>query len=88
RVIQEIPGVAGCVVFGIPDRRLGQRVVAAVEPEPGASLGGDDIRGYLVPRLARYKVPERIELVAKLPRNAMSKVLKRELVALFGSHES
>jgi long-chain acyl-CoA synthetase len=88
RVIQEVPGVAGCAVLGVPDRRLGQRVVAVVEPEPGASLRGDDIRAYLVPRIARYKLPERIELVAKLPRNAMSKVLKRELVALFGGGQN
>jgi acyl-CoA synthetase (AMP-forming)/AMP-acid ligase II len=85
RLIQQIPGVAGCAVLGIPDRRLGQRVVAAVEREPGASLGGDEIRAYLAPHLARYKVPERVEIVAELPRNAMSKVLKRELSKLFGS---
>ena len=85
RVIQEIPGVAACAVLGVPDRRLGQRVVAAVEPAPGASLRSEAILAYLAPRLARYKLPERIELVAKLPRNAMSKVLKRELEALFRS---
>ena len=83
RVIQEIPGVAGCAVLGVPDRRLGQRVVAAVEPAPGASLRGEEILAYLAPRLARYKLPERVEIVAKLPRNAMRKVLKRELEALF-----
>ncbi len=85
RVIQEMPGVAGCAVLGIPDRRLGQRVVAAVEPESGASLRGEDVLAHLAPRLARYKLPERIEIVAALPRNAMRKVLKRELEALFGA---
>jgi acyl-CoA synthetase (AMP-forming)/AMP-acid ligase II len=83
RVIQEIPGVAGCAVLGIPDPRLGQRVVAAVEPESGAELSPESILAHLRPRLARYKLPERIELVAKLPRNAMSKVIKRELEPLF-----
>ena len=85
RVIQEIPGVAACAVLGVPDRRLGQRVVAAVEPAPGASLRSEEILAYLTPRLARYKLPERVEVVEKLPRNAMSKVLKRELEVLFRS---
>ncbi len=83
RAIQEIPGVAGCAVLGIPDRRLGQRVVAAVEPAAGARLSAEEIQAHLAPRLARYKLPERIEIVAKLPRNAMSKVVKRELEGLF-----
>ena len=85
RAIQEIPGVAGCAVLGIADRRLGQRVVAAVEPAPGANLRGEEILAALAPRLARYKLPERVEIVAKLPRNAMSKVIKRELEELFRS---
>jgi acyl-CoA synthetase (AMP-forming)/AMP-acid ligase II len=83
RAIQAIPGVAGCAVLGIPDRRLGQRVVAAVEPAAGARLSAEEIQAHLAPRLARYKVPERIAIVASLPRNAMSKVLKRELEGLF-----
>ena len=83
RAIEEIPGVAGCAVLGIADARLGQRVVAAVELLPGAALDADAILEDLRPRLARYKLPERIALVAELPRNAMRKVIKRELAALF-----
>jgi acyl-CoA synthetase (AMP-forming)/AMP-acid ligase II len=85
RAIEAIPGVAGCAVLGVPDLRLGQRVVAAIEPAPGAALSADAIRAELASQLARYKVPERIEIVAKLPRNAMAKVIKRELEPLFRS---
>ncbi|HZO10353.1 MAG TPA: long-chain fatty acid--CoA ligase, partial [Myxococcota bacterium] len=83
RVLQQIPGVAGCAVFGIPDARLGQRVVAAVEPLPGVVLDPEAILARLRPELARYKLPERIAIVASLPRNAMRKVIKRDLAALF-----
>jgi len=83
REIQQIPGVAGCAVLGIPDRRLGQRVAAAVELQPGARLAADEILARLARRLARYKLPDRIEIVPKLPRNAMNKVPKRELLGLF-----
>ena len=83
RVIQEIPGVAACAVFGIPEARLGQRVVAAVELLPGVELDPEAILAQLRPQLARYKLPERIAIVPALPRNAMRKVLKRDLAALF-----
>jgi long-chain acyl-CoA synthetase len=83
RVIAEIPGIASCAVFGLPDARLGQRVVAAVELLPGAALDADAILAQLRPQLARYKVPERIAIVSALPRNAMRKVIKRGLAALF-----
>jgi len=82
-LIQAIPGVAGCAVFGIPDARLGQRVVAAVELLPGVALDPEAILDHLRPQLARYKLPERIAIVPALPRNAMRKVLKRDLAALF-----
>jgi acyl-CoA synthetase (AMP-forming)/AMP-acid ligase II len=83
RVLAECPGVAGSAVFGVPDPRLGERVVAAVEPAPGAALSPSALLAFLRPRLARYKLPERIALVARLPRNAMGKVRKRELAPLF-----
>jgi acyl-CoA synthetase (AMP-forming)/AMP-acid ligase II len=87
RALQELPGVAGCAVLGLPDARLGQRVVAAVESEPGASLSEEALREGISQRLARYKVPERIALVESLPRNAMSKVVKRALEPLFEDAE-
>ena len=74
--------MAGCAALGVPDARLVQRVVAAVEPLPGAALDPEAILARLRPELARYKLPERIAIVASLPCNAMRKVIKRELAAL------
>ena len=87
RVFAEFPGVAASAVFGIPDERLGERVVALVEPEPGLDLDIDveALRGHLVENLARYKVPERIEVVAKLPRNSMGKIVRTDLPDLLGN---
>ena len=84
RALLEHPAVAAVAVLGLADARLGQSVAAAVQLEPGASVGADDLRSQLSERLARYKVPERIVFVAALPRNAMAKVVKRELEPLFG----
>jgi acyl-CoA synthetase (AMP-forming)/AMP-acid ligase II len=83
RVLQEDPRVAESAVLGLPDERLGQRVVAAVVLEPGVQATPADLQERCRAQLARYKVPERIVLVNVLPRNAMSKVVKPRLLPLF-----
>jgi acyl-CoA synthetase (AMP-forming)/AMP-acid ligase II len=83
RVLQEHPDVAEGAVLGIPDRRLGERVVAAVVLETGAEVAPDALREHCRASLARYKVPDQIVVVDAMPRNAMSKVVKRELASRF-----
>jgi acyl-CoA synthetase (AMP-forming)/AMP-acid ligase II len=84
RVLGDAPGVAACAVVGVPDERLGERVVAVVEPLPGAALDDEAVRAHCLANLARYKVPERFVAVDRLPRNAMGKVVRRELPDLVG----
>jgi acyl-coenzyme A synthetase/AMP-(fatty) acid ligase len=59
-----------------------------VQLAPGASLAADELAAFARERLARYKVPEEIAFVTALPRNAMGKVVKRELEPLFGGAAS
>ena len=84
RVMQADDRVADCAVVGRPDERLGETVVAFVQPSPGAAAS-DDLREALLTlcreNLARYKVPEEIVFVTDMPRNAMNKVVKAELKA-------
>lgn len=85
RALQDDPRVAEAAVFGIPDERLGQRVVAAVTLEPDASASPAALRARCLEHLARYKVPERIAIVDEMPRNAMSKIVKRHLLPLLAA---
>lgn len=82
RVLHAIDGVAGSAVAGVPDERLGERVMAAVELDDGAVLSPDELVERCTAELARYKVPERIVLVDALPRNAMGKVDRTAVSAL------
>jgi acyl-CoA synthetase (AMP-forming)/AMP-acid ligase II len=85
RVLQADPRVAACAVLGVPDPRLGQRVVAAVQLEPGAAVVAEELLAACRANLARYKVPEQIVFLESLPRNAMAKVVKRDLESLFAA---
>jgi fatty acid CoA ligase FadD36 len=69
------PGVAEVAVVGLPDEDLGQRIVAFVvgEADPDALIE------FVAQQLSVHKRPREVRLVDSLPRNAMGKVLKKEL---------
>jgi malonyl-CoA/methylmalonyl-CoA synthetase len=78
RVINECPGVRESAVVGLPDRKRGERVVAAVV-RGDETLSERSLRAYLGNRLVDYQRPADVFFVTTLPRNAMGKVLRREL---------
>ena len=79
RVLHEAPGVRACAVVGVPDERLGERIVAVVEAD---AIDEASVRAHLEANLAKYKVPERFVFVDQLPRNAMGKIVRTELASL------
>jgi bile acid-coenzyme A ligase len=70
------PGVRQCVVVGLPDAELGQRIHAIVELNEGkhAQAVADGMGEFLGQRLSRYKHPESFEVVAVAPRDDSGKV--------------
>jgi acyl-CoA synthetase (AMP-forming)/AMP-acid ligase II len=79
--ISAVDGVAACAVIGVPDERWGEAVCAVVVPCEGASLTLETLQERVRERLARYKVPRRLVLVADLPVLASGKVDKKRLRA-------
>ena len=80
--LQAMPGVADCAVFGIPDAEFGESLAAAVQPsadEAGKVLTPEDVRTWLAPRLANYKLPRVVTLHESLPREDTGKIFKRKL---------
>ena len=82
-VLRTHPSIAECAVVGIADVEWGERVCAAVEPRGGDDLTLEALQHWAKQRLAPYKVPHALECVRALPRNAMGKVTKPEIVKLF-----
>jgi fatty acid CoA ligase FadD36 len=71
------PGVQEAAVVGLPDEDLGQRIVAFVV----GSAQPDELIEFVAQQLSVHKRPREVRIVAGLPRNAMGKVLKKQLLA-------
>jgi malonyl-CoA/methylmalonyl-CoA synthetase len=81
--INALAGVAESAVVGVPDTDFGEVSVAVVIAKPEAGLDPADILARLKATLANFKVPKRCYVVEELPRNAMGKVQKNVLRALY-----
>jgi cyclohexanecarboxylate-CoA ligase len=81
------PSVAAAAVIGLPDAARGERVCAVVELRPGAArlALGEVVAFCRQAGLMAQKLPEQLELVDALPRNATLKILKHELRERFAN---
>lgn len=73
------PGVADVAVIGIASERWGESPLAFVVPAEGSDPTDDELLDHCRQRLASFKIPQVIERVDVLPRNASGKILKTEL---------
>jgi malonyl-CoA/methylmalonyl-CoA synthetase len=82
-VLRGHPAVAECAVVGIPDAEWGERVALALVPKAGRAIDLPSLRDWAKEFLAPYKLPSRLLVLDALPRNAMGKVTKPEVAAMF-----
>jgi malonyl-CoA/methylmalonyl-CoA synthetase len=82
-VLNDHPDIMECAVVGAEDAEWGERVCAALVLRAGHVLTLESLRAWAGERLAPYKVPTRMLTLEQLPRNAMDKVTKPELVRRF-----
>jgi malonyl-CoA/methylmalonyl-CoA synthetase len=75
----EHPAVAEAAVTAAPDEDLGERIVAWVVVEEGASPSQDELSEHVANLLTKHKRPREVHFLDELPRNAMGKVMKRSL---------
>ena len=77
--LESLPEIAEAAVVGVPHPDFGEAVLAVVAPRSGQPLDMSAVNARLATQLAGYKRPKRIEVIDAMPRNAMGKIVKREL---------
>ncbi|WP_406150406.1 AMP-binding protein [Streptomyces sp. NBC_01012] len=78
-VLYTHPAVREAAVVGVPDAYRGETVRAYVSLRPGAATEPGELGAYCKERLAAYKYPREVEILAELPKTASGKILRREL---------
>ncbi len=78
-VLRTHPGVGDVAVIGVADGVWGEAVVAFIEGGNIDANLGADLLSFAADLLAPYKRPKRVHQIARLPRNALGKVIKSEL---------
>ncbi len=79
RVIGSHPAVAECAAIGVPSEMGEEEVLAAIVPRPGALVEPREIAAWVRERLAPFKVPRYVAVVAALPQTATQRIEKYKL---------
>ena len=82
-VLRRHPACAECAVVGVPDAEWGERVAVAMVLKDGDALDLPTLRAWGKESLAAHKLPSRLLVLDALPRNAMGKVTKPAVAAMF-----
>jgi acyl-CoA synthetase (AMP-forming)/AMP-acid ligase II len=74
------PKIADIAIVGLPNQKTGERACAVIVPRGGEEPDVADLRSFLEERrVARFKIPEQVELWTELPRNPAGKILKNKI---------
>ncbi|MBP2229260.1 long-chain acyl-CoA synthetase [Azospirillum agricola] len=79
--IYQHPDVVAVCVIGLADEYRGQTPKAFVQLKPGAELTAEQLKDFLRDKISRIEMPTAIEFRAELPKTAVGKLSKKELVA-------
>jgi len=85
--IRLINGVQSVAVVGMPDKIMGEKIVACVIPALGSKIGEKDVISFCKDRLANYKVPNRVVIMHEFPSTALGKVQKIQIARITREHD-
>lgn len=75
----DVPGVSEAAVIGVPDRKWGEVGKAFIVMVTGHELDAEEIRAAVRRRLSRFKIPQHVEFIERMPRTSTGKLLKTAL---------
>lgn len=73
------PKIADVQVYGVPDAKYGEQVMAAIKLRQGETCSDEEIRAYCSGQIAHYKVPRYVKFVSEFPMTASGKIQKFKL---------
>jgi acyl-CoA synthetase (AMP-forming)/AMP-acid ligase II len=86
--LMELDGMKECVVVGMPDRKWGERVTAAVVPRPGRALTAGEVIAHCKARLGSVKAPKAVHFFAELPKTPVGKYDKKHVREMCSSRNA
>lgn len=81
--IYQFENVKEAAVVGIPDEVYGEVAAAIIRPVPGKTLNISELHAFLLTRMAKYKVPQKILITDKIPVTPNGKIDKQKIRTLF-----
>jgi long-chain acyl-CoA synthetase len=88
KVILDHPSVKEVSVIGVPDRQWGEAIKAICVLKDGTNLTESELIEFVGARIARYKKPKFVEIVADLPKKGDGSIDREKIKSAFGSAES
>jgi long-chain acyl-CoA synthetase len=79
--VETLPWIAECAAFALPDESLGEIVALAIVPRQSSEVDLRAVKMLCAERLADFQQPRKFFTLAALPRNAMGKMVRHQLVA-------
>jgi fatty-acyl-CoA synthase len=73
------PNISDVQVYGVPDRKYGEQVMAAVILKKGVTMTEDEVREFCKGKIANYKIPRYVKFVDSYPMTASGKIQKFKL---------
>ncbi len=83
-VLLDHPAVAQAVVFGMPHPKLGEEIAAAVVLKPESSATEQELRSFVLERLADFKTPRKVLILPEIPKGPTGKIQRIGLAAKLG----
>lgn len=77
----DMPEVFDCAVFGAPHAEFGEMIIAAVQCVDGKSVTLDEVQNFLLDKIAKFKIPKKLDIHEQLPREDSGKIFKQRLRA-------